>query len=290
MIERFTNNLQKREAKMKNKIITLTIVLAACLMIISAGCETKKTKKPGDGIANPASVYCEDNGGKLEIVTDANGGQYGLCKLADGNICEEWDYFKGDCPKKLPADCGTCPQYSPPAPGFCLGGNIIDGGKNDCGCQLPPKCETVACTEEAKLCSDGSAVGRVGPNCEFAPCPKTAAEEKKYVVEDPEQCKVVKFMCIKGSKPFFDETGCGCEPENATDTQPGGKLKANDCTDPRPTACTKEYMPVCGWFSQSIKCFAYPCAQTFGNKCEACAAENIDYWTQGECPKVGSTP
>jgi hypothetical protein len=30
----------------------------------------------------------------------------------------------------------------------------------------------VACTEEAKLCPDGSAVGRTGPNCEFAPCPE----------------------------------------------------------------------------------------------------------------------
>jgi hypothetical protein len=28
-----------------------------------------------------------------------------------------------------------------------------------------------ACTTEAKLCPDGSAVGRSGPNCEFAPCP-----------------------------------------------------------------------------------------------------------------------
>jgi len=29
----------------------------------------------------------------------------------------------------------------------------------------------VACTMEAKLCPGGSAVGRVGPNCEFAKCP-----------------------------------------------------------------------------------------------------------------------
>lgn len=28
-----------------------------------------------------------------------------------------------------------------------------------------------ACTMEAKLCPDGSAVGRTGPNCEFSPCP-----------------------------------------------------------------------------------------------------------------------
>jgi hypothetical protein len=32
-------------------------------------------------------------------------------------------------------------------------------------------CDRIACTAEAKLCPDGSAVGRTGPNCEFAPCP-----------------------------------------------------------------------------------------------------------------------
>jgi len=32
---------------------------------------------------------------------------------------------------------------------------------------------STACTAEAKLCPDGSAVGRTGPNCEFAPCPAT---------------------------------------------------------------------------------------------------------------------
>lgn len=30
---------------------------------------------------------------------------------------------------------------------------------------------TVACTMEAKICPDGSSVGREGPNCEFTPCP-----------------------------------------------------------------------------------------------------------------------
>lgn len=29
----------------------------------------------------------------------------------------------------------------------------------------------IACTQDAKICPDGSAVGRVPPNCEFAPCP-----------------------------------------------------------------------------------------------------------------------
>ncbi len=39
----------------------------------------------------------------------------------------------------------------------------------------------VACTMEAKLCPDGSAVGRVPPSCEFAPCPG----EQGYVPTSP---------------------------------------------------------------------------------------------------------
>src|ERR1043166_9551358 len=32
-----------------------------------------------------------------------------------------------------------------------------------------------ACTQEAEICPDGTAVGRTGPNCEFAPCPDQTA-------------------------------------------------------------------------------------------------------------------
>ena len=31
--------------------------------------------------------------------------------------------------------------------------------------------EQVFCTQEAKLCPDGSYVGRTGPKCEFTACP-----------------------------------------------------------------------------------------------------------------------
>lgn len=31
--------------------------------------------------------------------------------------------------------------------------------------------DSVVCTADAKLCADGSYVGRTGPNCEFASCP-----------------------------------------------------------------------------------------------------------------------
>lgn len=40
-----------------------------------------------------------------------------------------------------------------------------------------PKTQTVACTQEALICPDGSAVGRSGPNCAFAPCPTTKPKQ-----------------------------------------------------------------------------------------------------------------
>ncbi|MBI5220892.1 MAG: hypothetical protein HY978_03620 [Candidatus Liptonbacteria bacterium] len=39
----------------------------------------------------------------------------------------------------------------------------------------PPPISSVACTQDAKLCSDGSYVSRTGPSCEFAQCPASPA-------------------------------------------------------------------------------------------------------------------
>ena len=39
---------------------------------------------------------------------------------------------------------------------------------------INPKPFEVMCTEEAKICPDGSVVGRSGPKCEFAACPGEA--------------------------------------------------------------------------------------------------------------------
>lgn len=35
----------------------------------------------------------------------------------------------------------------------------------------------VRCTLEARICSDGSSVGRIGSKCEFAPCPSAGSDE-----------------------------------------------------------------------------------------------------------------
>jgi len=43
--------------------------------------------------------------------------------------------------------------------------------KNEQKAEGDQQTEPIACTMEAKICPDGSSVGRTGPNCEFAECP-----------------------------------------------------------------------------------------------------------------------
>lgn len=64
------------------------------ILIFLAGCTaTEHTAK----MANPASVFCTEKGYKLEIRNTAEG-QEGYCIFSDGTECEEWAYFRGECP------------------------------------------------------------------------------------------------------------------------------------------------------------------------------------------------
>jgi putative hemolysin len=47
-------------------------------------------------LANPASVFCADQGYELEIRDEA-AVQVGSCIFPDGTECEEWAFFNGDC-------------------------------------------------------------------------------------------------------------------------------------------------------------------------------------------------
>jgi uncharacterized protein (UPF0179 family) len=55
------------------------------------------------------------------------------------------------------------------------------------------KTKPVACTMEAKLCPDGSSVGRTGPNCEFTPCPVVDATKSWKIFTDAAQGVSFKY-------------------------------------------------------------------------------------------------
>lgn len=50
------------------------------------------------GIANPASTNCVEKGGKLGISKKPDGSEYGICYFEDNRQCEEWAFFRGECP------------------------------------------------------------------------------------------------------------------------------------------------------------------------------------------------
>jgi putative hemolysin len=77
------------------RIITFTIILIALTACASS--------QPEAGLPNPASVYCEQNGNKLEIHTATDGSQSGICVFPDGSTCDEWAYFRGECGPTAPA-------------------------------------------------------------------------------------------------------------------------------------------------------------------------------------------
>lgn len=81
------------------KVLIFTILLmalAACTPKIQPS-EPSATDVPQSNIANPASVYCEQQGNQTEILTAVDGSQSGVCVFPDGSSCDEWAYFRGEC-------------------------------------------------------------------------------------------------------------------------------------------------------------------------------------------------
>jgi len=79
---------------MSRKIIYLVLVILFVSLLPACG-DGDKTNKAG--LPNPASVFCEENGGKSEIVTAKDGSQSGKCIFEDDSYCDEWAFYRGEC-------------------------------------------------------------------------------------------------------------------------------------------------------------------------------------------------
>jgi putative hemolysin len=91
-------------------LFTLFLLLGT---LLSASCSSfQASPTPAANMANPASVYCEQNGGALDLRQDASGGVTGVCVFPGGSECDEWAYFRGECKPADPAPTQT-PEFAP---------------------------------------------------------------------------------------------------------------------------------------------------------------------------------
>ena len=77
---------------------SILILLTLIVIVLSASCSPRQVSPtPVTNMANPASVYCEQNGNKLQIHTAADGSQNGICVFPNDSTCDEWAYYRGQC-------------------------------------------------------------------------------------------------------------------------------------------------------------------------------------------------
>lgn len=93
---------------MKKKMTTGAVSMIAGL--ITAGCAApnsspsssspsasalKADQQKRIGMPNPASAYCIERGGRLEL-REGPEGDSGYCHLPDGRVAEEWELFRAE--------------------------------------------------------------------------------------------------------------------------------------------------------------------------------------------------
>lgn len=68
---------------------------------VSAAAPTATAAATG---TNPAISFCHQRGGRFEALAPASGGLVGVCRFADGTVCEQAAFYQGECQPGQSAD------------------------------------------------------------------------------------------------------------------------------------------------------------------------------------------
>ena len=79
----------------QRKRMMLILPAALALALVAGACGNDAAEEAG--LPNPAAAYCEEQGGTVDIRTDDDGNQYGVCVFDDGSECDEWAFYRGEC-------------------------------------------------------------------------------------------------------------------------------------------------------------------------------------------------
>jgi len=133
---------------MNKKVLIGIIVLAVILLVVGTFLFIKDYDKNNSvknttisKIINPASVYCVHQGHKVDVRSGENG-TVSYCLASDGQECEEWAYYRGECSFKgfancVPASCchaSSCVlENNAPNCSNLLCTMVCEPGTMDCG-------------------------------------------------------------------------------------------------------------------------------------------------------------
>jgi putative hemolysin len=103
-------------ARKRSRDLLPGIVILFCILgTLACGCTqpsdgtaTPTPTATTPGMANPAAVACKAANLTYEIRTNTtDGSQYGVCIMKDGTVCDEWAYFRKECPAPAVTTPGT---------------------------------------------------------------------------------------------------------------------------------------------------------------------------------------
>lgn len=111
---------------------------------------------------------------------------------------------------------------------------VLAGVLTACAGKQDTTTQPTACTEEAKVCDDGSTVSRSGPMCEFAACPGEGGAEPDAVMctQEAKECPDGTYVSRGGPDCAFDACPGGAEPAEPASAHPcedGGDCPGTDC-------------------------------------------------------------
>ena len=96
--------------------VVFSLGMIIFIMLFASCNPVQTTPSQQANMPNPASVYCEQNGGKLDLRQDVSGGVMGICIFPDGSECDEWAYYRGECKPGESLVEPTLDNNTPPSP------------------------------------------------------------------------------------------------------------------------------------------------------------------------------
>ena len=145
-----------------------TLFLLSGIVLLASCSPNSGSPAQAANLPNPASVNCEQNGGKLELRQDASGGVAGVCIFPDGSECDEWAYLRGECKPgdSLATPEPVIPAIASPSPtpkpsvlriAYFKDGYVMLWTKGEGSRQL-----TQASTEQMRISDDGQVIAYLG--------------------------------------------------------------------------------------------------------------------------------